>query len=331
MAATYPETEDRAGRGMALFVAAMFIIPLIDACGKLLVATISPFEVGLFRNLIQTAILLVVLPLMGRTLLTPEVRAFWFRIAMCGIFLASCGGVLFWSFQSLPLANAIAIFFVEPLILTIFSMVFLGEKVGWHRTVAVLIGMVGAIVVIRPNFMEFGWAAVLPLIAGTAFAGAMTILRSLSGRVDPIRIQTVCGISGSLFLGILLLIGGAAQIPILEFTMPTPGQWPLVLAIGIGATVVQLMMTVGMRYAEASVLASFQYLEIVGATAVGYLVFGDFPDALTWLGTAIILASGLYVVHRERRRAMDRRLAARRYGVGAKDRPSHDLTTEPMP
>ncbi|RAH98841.1 EamA/RhaT family transporter [Acuticoccus sediminis] len=314
---------------MALFAAAMLIIPAIDACGKVLSTQISPFEVGLFRNLIQTGILFVALPLMGRAIFTPEVRAYLGRIALCGMFLSVCGGFMFWGLQTLPLANAIAIFFAEPLILTIFSVLFLGEKVGRHRTIAVLVGLLGALVVIRPNFAAFGWAALMPLASATLFAGAMTILRSLSGRVDAMRIQAMAGVFGSLTLSVLLIVGGIYSVGILEFTTPTAELWVLVLAVGLGATLVQLMMTVALRMAEASMLASFQYLEIVSATAIGYLVFGEFPDPLTWLGTAIILGAGLYVVHRERRRAVELRLAARRYGVGAPQPP--ELTTEPMP
>ncbi len=312
---------------MALFCTAMLIIPAIDACGKLLVATISPFEVGLFRNLIQTGILVTALTLMGRAIVTPEVRLYLGRIALCGVCLATCGGFMFWGLQSLPLANAVAIFFAEPLILTIFSVIFLGEKVGWHRSLAVLVGLVGALIVIRPNFAAFGWAALMPLVAATLFALAMTILRSLSGRVDAMRIQAMAGVFGSISLSLLLLVGGVLGAEILQFRTPQGVEWLLLLAVGLGATGVQLMMTVALRLAEASMLASFQYLEIVGATAIGYLVFGEFPDALTWLGTAIILASGLYVVHRERRRALERRLAARRYGIA----PDPELTTEPMP
>ena len=301
------EHDDRSGQGIALFASAMLFIPVLDARGKVVVQTVSPFEVHFFRNVIQTVVLLVALPLLGRAVFTPEVRANWVKIAGVGVCLANTGSFLFWSLQSLPLANAIAIFFAEPLILTIFCVIFLGERVGIHRASAVLVGLLGAVVVIRPNFAAFGIAAVLPLCAATAFAAAMTILRSLSGQVDAVRTQAIAGIFGSAFLGVVLIIGGLAEVEIMEFTMPPAHLWHLILAIGLGATLAQLMLTVALRFAEASVLAPFQYLEIVAATAIGYFWFGDFPDALTWVGTALILGAGLYVVHRERKLAARRR------------------------
>ncbi|UOM34969.1 DMT family transporter [Acuticoccus sp. I52.16.1] len=311
MAVSYENGDDRSGQGLALYAGAMLFIPVLDAMGKVLVQTISPFEIHFVRNLVQTVILLVALPLMGRVIFTPQVRAHWLKIAGVGFFLANTGCFLFWSLQSLPLANAIAIFFVEPLILTMFCVVFLGERVGIHRTSAVLVGLLGAIVVIRPNFAAFGIAAIMPLVAATAFAAGMTVLRRVSGRVDAVRIQAVAGIFGSTYLGLVLLVGGVLGVEIMEFTMPSPDLWHLLLALGLGATAAQLAITVALRFTEASAVAPFQYLEIVAATAIGYLWFGDFPDALTWVGTGLILASGLYVAHRERRLAADRRRAGR--------------------
>lgn len=305
LAAATPADRDGA-RGMALFAAAMLIVPAMDALAKLLGATLSPAQIGFIRYAIQTAVLVALLTALGRTILTPEARAVLPKLALAGFLMGLAVLALFWSLQYLPLANAIAIFFVEPLILTLFSAWFLRESIGWHRIGAVAVGLVGALVVLRPNLLMFGWAALLPLVAATSFAGLMTIIRSISGRLDGLRIQTLSGAFAALVLGLAVTVGSALDVPILRFEAPSGEAWALLLALGLLATVGQMMMTLALKFAEASLLAPFQYLEIVSATALGYLVFGDFPDPLTWVGTAIILSAGLYVVHRERRRARSR-------------------------
>ncbi|GAB5377897.1 MAG: hypothetical protein AcusKO_43590 [Acuticoccus sp.] len=131
-------------RGMALMAFAMLIIPGLDATAKYLGATLSPIQIGFLRYLVQSVLLTMVFVALRRPLVTPLVVAAWPRLALAGFCIATAVGSLFWALQYLPLANAIAIFFVEPLILTLFSAFFRGEKVGWHRYSAVAVGLVGA-------------------------------------------------------------------------------------------------------------------------------------------------------------------------------------------
>ncbi|GAB5377898.1 MAG: hypothetical protein AcusKO_43600 [Acuticoccus sp.] len=161
-------------------------------------------------------------------------------------------------------------------------------------------------IVIRPNLALFGWATVLPLIAAVAFAGVMATMRAMPAGIDTLRIQFFSGSFAMLFLGVVLFIGHLSGIELLTFHHPTRFEWMLLLTVGFIATLVQAMMTLAVRLTQASLLAPFQYLEIVGATAYGYFIFAEFPDELTWLGTAVILAAGLYVIHRERKLARAR-------------------------
>lgn len=295
-----------ASRGMALMTGAMLIVPGLDATAKFLGETLSPFQIGFLRYLVQTLILLGIVALLRRRLFTPETWRAMPRFALCGVLIAVSVGSLFWALQYLPLANAIAIFFVEPLVLTAFSAIFLGEKVGWHRMSAVVVGLVGALIVIRPNFAMFGWAAMLPLLAAFTFAGVMTTLRAMPAAIDTVRIQTFCGGFAALVLGVAMIVGHFLQVKLFTFVPPTTNQWLILVALGVVATIAQAMFTLAARFAQASLLAPFQYLEIVMATVYGYFIFDEFPDALTWLGTTIILSAGLYVVHRERRLARAR-------------------------
>lgn len=288
-------------KGMTIMIVAALAVPSLDAIAKFLGGTISPMQVAFTRYAVQMVILVGVLLITRRTILTPGVVAVMPKLAFMGLLMASSVSALFWSLLYLPLATALAIFFVEPLILTLFGAVFLGERVGWHRRAAILVGFVGAIVVLRPNIAAFGWAAILPVIAAAGFAGMLTTLRTMRGSLDTLRTQAWSGGFSTLFLGLALAVGVATEVPLLQLTQPTTPEWGLLLLLGAMATGFQLLFTIAIRLAEASVLAPFQYLEIVTATALGYIIFNEFPDALTWTGTAIILASGLYVIHRERR------------------------------
>ena len=201
----------------------------------------------------------------------------------------------------MPIADAIAIFFVEPLILTLISAVFLGEKIGWRRLAAVAVGFIGALIVIRPSFINVGWPALLPLATAFCFAIYLALTRSLANDVGPLAIQALTGYAGcltlSIAIGLGMLFGIDAALPI----WPTPRQWSLLIVLGVIATGAHLLIVMAFRLTSASILAPFQYLEIISATLLGLLIFGDFPQPITWLGVAIIVGSGLFVYWRERR------------------------------
>lgn len=287
---------------MALYIAAMFLVPTLDAGAKLLGETLEPVFIAFMRYVIQTVLLLAILTALRHPIITGT-RASMPLLIQGGALQAVAIASLFWALQYLPLANTVAIFFVAPLIMTIFSAVFLGEKVGWHRTGAVMVGLLGALVVLRPNVALYGWAALLPLLTAVTFAGAIITLRKVSAGLDPFRVQVTTGAFATLVLGAAVLIGHPAGVTLLSAAWPTTFEWTILIGIGVVATVAQTLVTRAVKLAEASLLAPFQYLEIVGATLLGYFIFSEFPDALTWTGTAIILSAGLYVIHRERRLA----------------------------
>ena len=208
--------------------------------------------------------------------------------------------VFFTALKHLPIADAIAIFFVEPLILTLLAALLLREKVGWRRLMAVLFGFSGALIVIRPNFEAFGWPAMLPLVSAFTFSMYLIITRTLSQREHPIRMQFYSGISGSVFATLLMGFGIELQWPLFELTVPTRFEWCLLIGLAVISTAAHLLVVYAFQRGPAGLLAPFQYIEIIGATILGLLMCGDFPDALTWVGVVIIVMSGLYVFHRER-------------------------------
>ncbi|WP_210246868.1 DMT family transporter [Devosia ginsengisoli] len=191
---------------------------------------------------------------------------------------------------------------MEPLILTVLSAIFLGERTGWRRYVAVLVGLAGVVIVIRPSWDIFGWASLLPLVAALAFALNAIIMRRLSRQMSSISIQFWFALVAAILLGAGLLATDRMTL-VSSAGVDFAGPWGILLVMGTLSAFTFFLFAEAFRRTPASTLAPFQYLEIIGATILGYFVFGDFPDFWTWIGTGVILASGLYVFHRERRAA----------------------------
>jgi drug/metabolite transporter (DMT)-like permease len=283
--------------GVACMVGAMALLPMGDSVAKLLTGVIDPLEVTMWRLFAQVACLgLVALFLRHRL----HGRMFSPVVAFSGALVCAMLGSLITAFSVMPIATAISIFFVEPLLLTLLAWPFLGERPGPRRLLGVAVGLLGALIVIRPGFSVYGWVTLLPLVAALAFALNMILLR----RATAVRSGLTLQLGASIYAAGLMAAGvlGAAALGWGEVAPSAmPGwTWGAVAAAGVLAAASFLLIAEAFRRVEAGILAPFQYLEIVGATAVGYLVFGDLPDALTWLGVAIILGSGLYVYRRER-------------------------------
>lgn len=301
MTGTVDHAEGRAvgiGPAFALMVGATLLLPVGDTLSKYLTGVVHPLEVTLWRLVFQALALgLAALVVPSRV----HGRVFSPLLALGGLTTAATLGFLISAFAVMPIATAIAIFFVEPLLLTVMSALFLGERVGWRRYLAVVVGLLGAVVVIRPGWSTFGASALLPLGAAFAFAANMVVIRIASATRSGLGIQLGISVYAAALMAAAFAV--AAMLGVVPWAgLRAPAfVWPVYGVMGVIAGVTFFMMAEAFGRAPASVLAPTQYFEIVGATALGYLVFGDFPEALTWLGTAIILASGLFVFHRERR------------------------------
>jgi drug/metabolite transporter (DMT)-like permease len=176
----------------------------------------------------------------------------------------------------------------------------LGEKVGVRRWAAIAVGFVGMLIIVRPGFEERHWAYVLPVVSSAFWAFYVVMTRKLGATDEPLTTLFFTPIAGAFAL--------SAAAP-LYWQWPTPGHWALLVLIGVLATVGHLMLIRAYRLASASMLAPFNYTSIIFATVFGYLVFDTLPDGWTLLGAAIIVASGVYVFHREavsRRRETER-------------------------
>jgi drug/metabolite transporter (DMT)-like permease len=287
--------------GVAIMASAMFLAPFMDMFAKLLTETMSPGAIGLGRFLAQSLILFPFVLAVGQWGKPTRMHL------LAGIFLGTALLSINAALKHMPIPNAIAIFFVEPLILTLMSAAILGEKIGWRRLSAVIAGLVGAMIVIRPNWAAFGPAAVYPLITAVCFASYLLITRVMTQKGGRVALQFWIGVFATMALAVATVIGDRLGAPALLLSWP--GQWELFLlaCTGMLAAISHQMIANAFARAEAGALAPLQYLEIISAVLIGWFVFGDFPDRLTWIGTVIIIGAGIYVFHRERQLA--RRLA----------------------
>lgn len=279
-------------------IAGTLVVPFGDAMSKLVSTAFNPLEVAMWRFFFQTVFLGLGMLVWRQSFKLTQVRL----VFMGGLTAATTLASLIGAFAVMPIATAIAIFFVEPLILTLFSVWFLGERTGWRRLVGVVVGLAGALVIIRPSWTNFGWQAILPLIAAAAFAGNAVVMRKLTNRMSPLVTQFWFGLVACGLIGVAL--GAAHAIGLARFGIavsPSGLKW-LLPVMGLLSGLTFMLFTEAFQRAEASILAPLQYIEIIGATAVGYWFFGDFPDTLTFVGAAIILVSGLFVLQRSRPR-----------------------------
>ena len=281
--------------GLLIVSLTFLVAPVMDIFAKLLTESHSPGQIVLGRFLMQT-VLLVPLVLWTAQWSRPRI-GHWLAGGCLAVALLCLNAAL----VVMPVANALAIFFVEPLVLTVLSALILKEKIGWRRITAVVFGLIGAMIVIRPNWAAFGPLAVLPLGTALFFAFYVLINRVMTMGGQRVALQFWTGVASMLIIGAACVWGHLAGVEVLSLSSPGQYEAVLFLAMGVIAVVAHQMILLALSMIPASVLAPMQYIEIVSAVLLGWWVFGDFPDALTWLGTAVIIASGAYVFHRERR------------------------------
>ncbi len=207
-----------------------------------------------------------------------------------GLILLTANVCFFYSISIISLAKALTLAFIAPLIVTAFSPIFLGEKVGFRRWSAVIIGFIGSMVVIRPGFVEINLASLAALGTGVMYGFYLIITRKLSSSDNPLLTLLLTGVVGAIIISFVMPF---------VWIKPTLNQWSMMAAIGIFACVGHLFIILSLKYADASKLAPFSYFEIVTNILIGYYFFSDFPDKWTFLGLFIIILSGIYISRRE--------------------------------
>lgn len=278
-------------------VGAIIIFSFVDAFAKYLTASIPPIQLIWGRYVSQAVVLTVFVLASGRTYAfrpaSPKMQV------TRGVILGVSSMMFMTGMSLIPLADAVAISFVSPLFVTLLSIPILKEKVGWRRMAAVTVGFIGVLIIVRPGASTFSPGSLWALLGALSWSVGFIVTRRL-GLKDPVLTTS--------------LISTVAGSITLTFALPFVWEpvawdiWALVILFAMVNLVAQTMLITATTRAEASLLAPFTYVQMVGAVGLGYLIFGDLPDQWTWVGSAIVIASGLYVWRRERIRARERRM-----------------------
>lgn len=291
-------STDRVLAGVALMLGFCVTAPLLDVAAKLASGSVPVGQITAARFVLQCALMAPVLRIMGLSLRVP--RGQWLALVLRAVFLLASTFCFIAAIRVMPLADALAIVFVAPFIVLLVGKFYLGEDVGPRRVGAAMVGFVGVLFVIQPSFAAFGAVALFPLGTAVGFAAYILVTRGLSRRLHPVSLQFHTGLIASLLCLPALVSAEGSGSALLDPVWPRGAAWLWLLGVGVFATLSHMMMTYALSLAPSATLAPLQYLELPVATLLGYLVFGDFPNALTLTGIAIIIGAGLYMIHRER-------------------------------
>ena len=289
------EKRDDPVGGILLMLLSVTLFSCSDATAKYLSSELPGFEVVWLRYIV---FVLMLMPSVLRQRGAP-LRSSRPGLQLLRGFCMLGSSLLFITcLPLLPLADATAIGFVSPLCITALSIPVLGEKVGLRRWLAILVGLVGVLLVIRPGTSSFQPASILPILSALSWAAAIVLTRKISGGDGTVTTLLYTAVSA---LAVVSLI-----VPF-YWVMPSLRQIGLGLVYGGFASGGQWLVVLAFHRAGASVLAPLTYSQLVWATALGFLIFHTVPDGWTLAGAAIIVASGLYTAHRERVRAQQSR------------------------
>jgi drug/metabolite transporter (DMT)-like permease len=283
--------QDRRLRGIVFVLAGYFCFTVIDSCAKwLTIAGMPTGEVVFVRYAGQLLFVVLLLgPRSGADML--RTRRPWLEVVR-GVCLLASTAANFLALSFLPLTVTSSINFTMPLVLCALSIPLLGEQVGWRRWLAIGIGFIGILVIVRPGTQAFHPAVLLSLTNVVFVASYMILNRKLAG-VDSATTQ-------QFYAGLVATVC-VAGFAIHGWTWPVDRVgWFCFVLIGVAALVAHQFITIAHRYAPASVLAPFAYLQIVSMTASSWLIFNQPPDVWIFVGVPIVIGSGLYIWLRER-------------------------------
>ena len=287
--ASAPEQSQNAAAGIGLMLLGVFLFAVNDVLGKYLAGTYSAGQILLFRSIVASLVLapLVVragpatmlavqrpgLQVLRVVLSTGEVASFYIAVSV------------------LPLANAMTYYLAGPIYVTLLAALILGERVGWRRWTAILVGFAGVVIALQPSLMSFGWPPLVAMLGSIFFAFLMIVTRSLRGTPD--LTMVVWQVAAALIFGIV--VAPFDWVPIAGYDALLMG------ALGFVAIVAIVCVNRSLKLAPASIVVPYQYSIIVWAVVFGYLVFGDVPNEATLTGAAIIVGAGLFIFFREQK------------------------------
>jgi drug/metabolite transporter (DMT)-like permease len=285
-----PTHAPRPWRAIVLMLLCVGVFSLMDAGLKTLSTRYPPFQVAALRGASSLPWLLAWA--LATTGVAPLLRVRWsLHLLRGGLGIAMMGAFVY-ALRTLPLSTAYSIFFVAPLLITALSVPFLGERVGPRRWIAIAFGLAGVLVVLRPTTQGiFTSAGLAVLLAALGYSVSAITVRVLA-RTDSTQAMVV-------WLMLLMAVG-AGLLAIPQWTPLRAADGWLIVGIGVAGALGQYAITEAFRLGEASLLAPLEYTALVWGVLLDATLWGVLPDAVTWIGAAIIIASGLYLLRRER-------------------------------
>lgn len=280
--------ESTIGLGIALMLLGDFLFATNDVMGKWLVATYSVGQLLVIRS---AAGLLIMAPLVFRGGLRPLFDLEQPRVQVLRVLFATLEVYFFyWAVSYLPIADVMVFYLAAPIYVAALSPWLLGEKVGWRRWTAIVIGFCGVVVALRPSSETLSLASLISIAGSLTFALLIIQSRQLRSTSDTVLVfwQTVGA-----------LVGGAIFAPF-NWVHPTGFDFTLLALLGVVAVFAHVLITRALKMAPAALLAPIHYTLLLWAIVYGYFVFGDVPDTTMLLGAAVIVGAGLFIVFRER-------------------------------
>ncbi|RMF08581.1 MAG: DMT family transporter [Alphaproteobacteria bacterium] len=265
----------------------MFLFVSLDSLAKVMSASFPPLQLVWARYFFHALLVAVLIVPRGNVFRTKHLGLQVARSTM--IFAATF--FYFSGLKFLPLAEATAILTLGPLLTVALAVPILGEQASLQRWVGVGCGLVGALIVIRPGLGVLHWAAIFPVMAAVCYGGYQVLTRYLAPHDQPLTSLAYSAVGGAIV---------ASLVAPFDWVWPEPVDWLALVSLGVVGALGQYAVVRAWSAAPARVLAPFNYTNLIWAVIFGYLLFDQLPDVWTGVGAAIIVASGLYVMHRER-------------------------------
>jgi len=282
--------EQDSVKAITLMTGAVLMMAIMDVAIKQLVEHYPSIQVVFLRCVLSAPLFASWILLRNRSLFRPQrFRDHLLRAAFGLVMLYAVGEC----FREMPLADAYAIFFAAPLLITVLSGLVLKEPAGPFRLAAATLGFAGVLIVLKPGAATLiSYGSAMGLLAVVAYSGVAMLLRSLGRQEHSITLA---------FWFTALVGAGAAVLTIGNWQPVAPGHWPWLLTLALSSTFGQVMLTAAFRRASAAVLAPYDYMHMLWAVLFGWLFWGDLPGMRVWAGSAIIVGSGLYILFREQK------------------------------
>ena len=277
-------------KGAALMTGCVFSYVINDAFMKLLFSEIALFQAIFLRSIITVPPVLVlawITKVAIRNISSQNKRLLWLRVGA-----EICTTIAFLTaLKYMPLANVTAILQALPLAVTIAAALFLSEPVGWRRWSAILVGFVGVLIVVRPGLEGFNIYSLSALVAIMFITAREIATRKLTHEVPTITVVLSTAIGSALFAGVMTI--GT------EWHAVNTTSWLLLIGAAFAVLIATVLSVMAMRTGEIGFVSPFRYTSMLGAIGLGILMFGDWPDQPTLIGTLIIISTGIYTFHRE--------------------------------